>query len=219
MTAGADGGVVLAAQGVARRYGTHIALEPTSLDVHAGETLALVGPNGAGKSTLLSILAGALEPSEGTVSSPLARARIGWAPQRPAQYGRLSARENLRLFARLEGLDDPDAAVERVLARISVDSPDRPAGELSTGEQQRVNIGVALLTEPEVLLLDEPTASLDPAQRTRVWELVESVAAHGGAAVLATQHPEEVGRLADSVAELEAGRVVFRGSYEEYAAR
>jgi ABC-type multidrug transport system ATPase subunit len=218
VTAGADG-VVLAAQNVARRYGSHVALQPTSLDVHAGETLALVGPNGAGKSTLLSILAGALEPSEGEVTSSLPRARIGWAPQRPAQYGRLSARENLLLFARLEGLDDPAAAVERVLARISVDSPDRPAGELSTGEQQRVNIGVALLTEPEVLLLDEPTASLDPAQRERVWELVESVTAHGGAAVLATQHPEEVARLADSVAALENGAVVFRGSYEDYAAR
>jgi ABC-2 type transport system ATP-binding protein len=219
VTEEADGGVLLAAEGVARRYGSQVALEPTSLEVRSGETLALVGPNGAGKSTLLSILAGALTPSEGRVSSSLPLARVGWAPQRPAQYGRLSARENLRLFARLDGLDEPGAAADRALGLIGVASPDRPTGELSTGEQQRVNIGIALLTEPDVLLLDEPTASLDPAHRHRVWELVESVAAGGGAAVLATQHPEEVGRLARTVAVLEAGRMVFLGSYEEYASR
>jgi ABC-type multidrug transport system ATPase subunit len=217
VTGPADGDLVLAAEGVARRYGSHVALHPSSLEVHAGETVALVGPNGAGKSTLLAILAGALDPTEGRVVSPLPRAQIGWAPQRPAQYGRLSARENLRLFARLEGLANAEPRVDDVLERIAVASPDRSAGELSTGEQQRVNIGIALLTQPEVLLLDEPTASLDPAQRTRVWELVESVAAHGGAAVIATQHPEEAGRLARTVVALEAGRIVFRGAYEEYA--
>jgi ABC-2 type transport system ATP-binding protein len=217
VTGPADGDPVLAAVDVARRYGSHVALHPSSLDVHAGETVALVGPNGAGKSTLLAILAGALDPTEGRVVSPLHRAQIGWAPQRPAQYGRLSARENLRLFARLEGVADPEPRVDAVLERIAVASPDRPAGELSTGEQQRVNIGIALLTEPEILLLDEPTASLDPAQRTRVWELVESVAEHGGAAVIATQHPEEAGRLARTVVALETGRIIFRGPYDEYA--
>jgi ABC-2 type transport system ATP-binding protein len=219
VTQEADDGVLLAVEGVGRRYGSHIALAPTTLEVHRGETLALVGPNGAGKSTLISILAGALAPTEGKVTSALPLSRVGWVPQRPAQYGRLSARENLTLFARLGRLDDPVAAVERVLGLISVDDPEKPACDLSTGQQQRVNIGIALLAEPEVLLLDEPTASLDPAQRERVWELVESLAAHDGAVVLATQHPEEVARLARSVAALEDGKLIFRGPYAEYAAR
>ena len=93
---------LLAARGVAKRFGRHSALEPTDFELQPGEAVALVGPNGAGKSTLLALLAGALEPSAGTVVSREG-ASIGWAPQRPAQYGRLSPRENLELFARLEG--------------------------------------------------------------------------------------------------------------------
>jgi ABC-2 type transport system ATP-binding protein len=89
---------LLRASGVARRYGEVLALEPTDVELAPGECVALVGPNGAGKSTLLAILAGALEPSEGVVE---AGARVGWVPQRPAHYARLSPRENLELFARL----------------------------------------------------------------------------------------------------------------------
>ena len=94
--------VLLAAHGVGRRYGDHVALHPTDLEVRAGEVVALVGPNGAGKSTLLALLAGALPPSDGRVEHPPG-ARVGWAPQRAGHYGRLTARENLELFARLGG--------------------------------------------------------------------------------------------------------------------
>ena len=96
---------LLAVRGVTRRFGDHVALQPTDLDVRPGEALALVGPNGAGKSTLLAILAGALEPSEGTVERAEG-VRAGWMPQRPAHYGRLSPRQNLELFAGLEGAVD-----------------------------------------------------------------------------------------------------------------
>src|SRR5439155_17939276 len=101
---------LLAAHGVSRRFGPRVALEPTDVELHPGETIALIGPNGAGKSTLLAILAGALEPSSGTVES---HARIGWVPQRSALYRRLSVRENLELFARLEGGGDVDALLDR----------------------------------------------------------------------------------------------------------
>jgi ABC-type multidrug transport system ATPase subunit len=209
-------GVVLAARGVARSYGSRVALAPTTLDVRAGETLALVGPNGAGKSTLLAILAGALAPSDGRVLTPEPPPRIGWVPQRAAQYARLSARENLELFARLEGVRDVEEMVESLLRLVDLAAPDQPSAELSAGNQQRLNIAIALLTEPDVLLLDEPTASLDPGQRRRLWQLATAAREHGGAVVFATQNLDEVERFADVVAVLQAGNVVFHGPFDKY---
>jgi ABC-type multidrug transport system ATPase subunit len=194
--------VLLRAVGVARRFGDVLALAPTDLELVPGETVALVGANGAGKSTLLAILAGAVEPSEGTVET---HARIGWVPQRPAQYARLSARENLELFARLEGVD-PGVAGD-LLERFSLPPGDRPAGHLSVGNRQRLNIALSLLGEPRVLLLDEPTASLDPVQRRRVWDVVNATRGDGGAVCFATQNVEEVDH-ADRVLALQDGRVV-----------
>ena len=192
------------ALGVARRYGDVEALAPTDVELSGGETVALVGPNGAGKSTLLALLAGALDPSEGSVD---VRARVGWVPQRPAHYARLSARENLELFARLEGVGDPGAAAERMLERFALPAEPRPSGDLSVGNRQRLNVALALLAEPRVLLLDEPTASLDPGQRRRVWEAVGALREEGGAVCYATQNLEEV-EHADRVLVLLDGRVV-----------
>ena len=203
---------LLRATGVARRYGELEALAPTDLDLHAGETVALVGPNGAGKSTLLSILAGALEPTAGRVEGS---ARTGWVPQRPAHYGRLTARENLELFARLEGVGAPAAAASRLLERFSL-PPDKPSGELSVGNRQRLNVALSLLGEPRVLLLDEPTASLDPGQRRRVWEVVDGLRAEGGAVCFATQNVEELGH-ADRVVALLGGRVTEQSVEELFA--
>jgi ABC-type multidrug transport system ATPase subunit len=189
---------------VARRYGDVEALAPTDVELAGGEAVALVGPNGAGKSTLLALLAGALEPSEGTVETSV---RIGWVPQRPAHYARLSARENLELFARLEGVRDPRAAAQSLLERFSLPGEPRPSGELSVGNRQRLNVALSLLGEPRVLLLDEPTAALDPGQRRRVWEVVNALRGEGGAICFATQNLEEV-EHADRVLVLQDGRVV-----------
>src|SRR2546430_1700746 len=131
--------VILRARGVARRYGRDLALAPTDRVVSAGEVVALVGPNGAGKSTLLALLAGALEPSEGAVERA-ENVRIGWAPQRPAFYGRLTPRENLELFARLEGELDPAAAAARLLGAFELPAGGRPSGTLSVGHRQRLNL-------------------------------------------------------------------------------
>jgi ABC-type multidrug transport system ATPase subunit len=193
---------LLRAVGAARRFGDVEALAPTDIDLAPGETVALVGANGAGKSTLLAILAGALEPSEGTVER---HARIGWVPQRPAHYARLTARENLELFARLEGVDV--RAAGELLERFSLPADRRPAGDLSVGNRQRLNIALSLLGEPRVLLLDEPTASLDPVQRRRVWDVVNATRGDGGAVCFATQNVEEV-EHADRVLALQDGRVV-----------
>jgi ABC-type multidrug transport system ATPase subunit len=201
--------VILGARGVSRRFGRDLALAPTDLVVRAGEVVALVGPNGAGKSTLLALLAGALEPSEGAVERE--DVRIGWAPQRPAFYGRLTSRENLELFARLEGEADPAAAATRLLGAFELPDTGRAAGALSVGNRQRLNLAIALLGSPQVLLLDEPTASLDPAQRQRLWERVDAVREGGGAVVFATQNLEEIADHADRVVKLEDGRLVFDG--------
>jgi ABC-2 type transport system ATP-binding protein len=197
---------LLRARGVARRYGSHVALEPTDIDVCGGEALALIGPNGAGKSTLLSILAGALEPSVGDVER-VGGVRVGWVPQRPAFYDRLTARENLALFARLEAEARPANVAERLLARFDVPA-DRPAHTLSVGNRQRLNVALALLGEPRVLLLDEPTASLDPGQRRRLWEIVTALRDEGGAVVFVTQNLEELDLHADRVVAMEEGRLV-----------
>jgi len=195
---------LLRALRVARRYGDVEALAPTDLELVPGETVALVGPNGAGKSTLLSILAGAIDPTEGSVES---HARVGWVPQRPAHYARLSARENLELFARLEGVREPARAAAQLLDRFALPTGARPSGELSVGNRQRLNVALALLGEPRVLLLDEPTAALDPGQRRRVWEVADALRAEGGAVCFATQNLEEIEHASRTIV-LQDGRVV-----------
>jgi ABC-2 type transport system ATP-binding protein len=192
---------LLRARGVARRFGAQVALQPTDFDVNGGESIALIGPNGAGKSTLLSILAGALQPSAGHVER-VGGVRVGWVPQRPAFYDRLTPRENLALFARLEG----GFPHEQLLKRFDVPA-DRPAHALSVGNRQRLNVALALLGDPRVLLLDEPTASLDVDQRRRLWEIVSALHDEGGAVVFVTQNLDELDH-ADRVVAMDEGRLV-----------
>jgi ABC-2 type transport system ATP-binding protein len=205
---------VLRARRVARRFGTQVALEPTDMDVNAGEALALIGPNGAGKSTLLALLAGALEPSAGTIER-VDGVQVGWVPQRAAFYDRLTTRENLELFGRLEGEPRYARAAEQLLVRFELPA-DKPAHTLSVGNRQRLNVALALLGSPHVLLLDEPTAALDPGQRRRLWETVTTLRDEGGSVVFATQNLEELELYADRVAVLQRGRLTFLGPTAEY---
>ena len=190
---------LLAAAGVSRQFGGLEVLHPCDVELLPGEALALVGPNGAGKSTLLSILAGALEPSTGEVTGS---ARAGWSPQRPALYGRLTPRENLELFARLEG---DEAHVDELLGELEL-GRDVQAATLSVGMRQRLNLALALLGSPQVLLLDEPTASLDAPRRELLWQRVERLRAAGGAVCFATQNADELGR-ATRVLRIDEGRL------------
>jgi ABC-2 type transport system ATP-binding protein len=208
--------VLLSARGVTRRYGRVVALAPTTLNIERGEAVALIGPNGAGKSTLLSILAGALEPTEGAIESGDVVRRVGWVPQSPAHYSRLTPRENLELFARLEGVPDADETADRFLRLLELPDDGRLTSHLSAGNQQRLNLAVALLGRPEVLLLDEPTASLDPRQRRRLWDVAGQVRERDGAVVFATQNLEELEHFATRVVVLLDGAVVFTGSLGDF---
>ena len=127
--------ILLRARGVSKRYGARMALVPTDLSVSAGEVVVLVGPNGAGKSTLLALLAGAMTPSAGLVSTELPSSAIGWVPQRPAQYRHLSARENLLLFARLQRLRDPAAVSEQTLVEFGLPDDALRSSHLSAGNR------------------------------------------------------------------------------------
>jgi ABC-2 type transport system ATP-binding protein len=209
--------ILLSGRGLTRRFGRLIVLEPTDVELAAGEVVALGGPNGAGKSTLLAILAGALAPSGGRVATSLPSSRVGWMPQQPALYGRLSPRENLDLFARLAGLPDPEAAVQRALTAVGLEIEERRSAELSVGNLQRVNLAIGLLGDPDVLLLDEPTASLDAAQRRRLWRLVDGLRESGGGAIFASHNLEEARQVADRLLVLEEGRTVFAGAPGAYA--
>jgi len=206
----------LAARGVTKRFGTRAALHEVSFELHAGELVAVIGPNGAGKTTLLSILAGIASASAGDVMSQPEGGRIGWVPQQPAIYSKLSVAENLRLFARLERLPDPEARVAEMLEQTALaDRAGDEVGRLSGGNQQRVNIAIGLLCEPSVLLLDEPSSSLDPRQRERLWEFIGGLARRGTTVIYSTHNVFEAERYADRVLVLVDGELLFTGTPAE----
>jgi ABC-2 type transport system ATP-binding protein len=214
-TAAGNHAAPLAVRGLTKRFGARAALQSVSFELAPGERVGVVGPNGAGKTTLLSILAGALSPDEGelTVSGRDAGWRAGWVPQSAALYSKLSVAENLRLFARLEKVADPEAAVTAMLGQAGLaDRADEEVGRLSGGNQQRVNIAIGLLSEPSLLLLDEPSASLDPRQRERLWEFISAL---GTTVVFSTHDVGEVERYATRVLLLADGELLFTGTPAE----
>ncbi len=210
-----DAPEALRVEALSKAYGARRALQDVSFSAAPGELLAIIGPNGAGKTTLLQILAGALAPTTGSVS--LDRGEVGWVPQQPAIYSKLSVRENLRLFARLEKVADVGGAVDRMLDQAGLsDRAGDAVGTLSGGNQQRVNVAVGLLGDPAVLLLDEPSSSLDPRQRERLWEFVSALARDSGTTVVySTHNVAEAERHADRLLVLADGELLFSGTPEE----
>jgi len=205
---------VLEATGLIKRFGEREALKAVSFSAARGELVAIIGPNGAGKTTLLSILAGIQRPDGGNVSkSP---GEVGWVPQQPALYGKLTVAENLELFARLERVPDARETVDHMLELTDLrDRAGDQVGTLSGGNRQRVNIAIGLLGKPEVLLLDEPSAALDPRQRERLWQFILRLAADGTTVVYATHNVQEADRYADQLVVLADGERLFDGSPRE----
>ncbi len=204
----------ISARGVTKRFGSRDALRGVSFTAQPGEVLAVIGPNGAGKTTLLSILAGIQSADEGEIE-PGPR-EVGWVPQQPAVYSKLSVVENLRLFARLEKIAEVDAVVTRMLEQTGLqEREDDELSRLSGGNRQRVNIAVGLLGSPPVVLLDEPSSSLDPRQRERLWEFISTLVVQGTTIVFSTHNVSEAERYADRVLVLADGDLIFTGSPAE----
>ena len=204
---------VLKASHLTRRFGERIAVDDVSFDLAPGEIFALLGPNGAGKTTTLRMLAGLIEPSSGTVAlngetvtpdtSPRLRGQIGFLTEAPGLWDRLTTRQNLTVYARLHGLADPGRAVDAALDLFDIrDRAGDPAAQLSKGLKQRVALARTLLHEPRIVLLDEPTAGLDPESARDTRALILRLRGERRAIVLSTHNLDEVERVADRVAVL-----------------
>jgi ABC-2 type transport system ATP-binding protein len=192
---------------LAKAFGAKAALKDVSFTAEPGERVAIIGPNGAGKTTLLAVLAGSLTPDAGELDLP----RAGWVPQRAAVYAKLTVRENLDLFARLEKA--PRERVRQLLELTGLTGAEQ-TGTLSGGNRQRLNIAVGLLGDPPLVLLDEPSAALDPAQRERLWAFIAGLEA---TIVFTTHDVAEAARHADRVLVLADGTLLFSGTPAELA--
>ncbi|HEY2215906.1 MAG TPA: ABC transporter ATP-binding protein [Solirubrobacteraceae bacterium] len=210
---------ILSVKGLVKSYGRRQALRGVDFELRPGELVAIVGPNGAGKTTLLSILVGVQQADSGSVhyaGSGSGGRAVGWAPQQAALYSKLTVRENLRLFARLEGVADVEATIARMLEQTGLrERADERVEKLSGGNRQRVNVALGLLADPPVLALDEPSSALDPGQRARLWEFVGTLAARGTGVLFSTHHLGEVRRYASRAIVLAGGEVLFDGAPEE----
>ena len=203
---------------VVKRFGDNLAVEGLDLRADRGEILGLLGPNGAGKTTSVHMAVGLLAPDEGTVEiergqNPLdadTRRWIGVAPQELALYDELTAVENLSFFGRVQGLRGREVRqrVEQVLDLVGLsDVASRIVGEFSGGMKRRLNLGAAIVHEPDLLLLDEPTVGVDPQSRHAIIDKVRSLRDAGCAIVYSTHYMDEAQRLCDRIAVIDRGRL------------
>jgi ABC-2 type transport system ATP-binding protein len=205
---------VLEVDGLSKFFGERAALRDVSLEVRPGELLAVLGPNGAGKTTLLSILAGITRADSGTIDR--SNGEIGWVPQQAGLYHRLTVEENLRLFSHMEGVDDVEGTVDRMLDQTGLaERRHDQVSSLSGGNQQRINIAIGLIGDPSVLLLDEPSSGLDPSQRVRLWEFVAGLAKAGTTVLYSTHQIEEASHYGDRLVVLADGETIFDGSFAQ----
>ena len=214
---------VIVAETISKRFGAVVALEPMSLRIATGRITGLLGGNGAGKTTTMAILLGLLRPTSGRIEIfglELERHRYELLPRMnfSSPYvdlpHRLTALENLRVYARLYGVRRPEARITELAADLDIGTLlRRPVGKLSAGQRTRVALAKALINRPALLLLDEPTASLDPDTADWVRGYIQRYRTETGATiVLASHNMAEVERLCDDVIMLKAGRLVDRGS-------
>jgi len=220
---------MLVLEGLRKRYGAHIALDGLSLAVRRGEIFGLLGPNGAGKTTTVSLAVGLLVPDEGRVtvaglgapSSPAVRSRLGLAPQALALYDGLSGDENVAFFGSVYGL-----AGERLASRVAaaiefVGLADRRRDRVaaySGGMKRRLNLAVALVHDPELILLDEPTVGVDPQSRNLIFENVRQLREAGKTIVYTTHYMEEAERLCDRLGIIDHGTLLALGTVAELLA-
>jgi len=215
-----------------KRYADLVALDGVTLRLEPGEILGLLGPNGAGKSTLVSLAVGLLEPDGGSVilvgpgsgspRDPAVRRRLGLAPQALAIYAELTGAENLAFFATLQGCAPSERAARVAWALDFVGLSERQhdrAKTYSGGMARRLNLAAAIVHDPELLLLDEPTVGVDPQSRNRLLANVEALRAEGKTVLYTTHYMEEAQRICDRVAIIDHGRLLALDRTEALLAR
>ncbi len=217
---------VISTSGLTRRFGDVVALRDLDLEIEGGGVIGLVGPNGSGKSTLIRLLLGLIRPTSGSatvfgapISHPLAyAARVGALVEGPAFVPTLSARTNLRSLARLRGI--PNARVEEVLEVVGLaDRSKEPAKRFSLGMKQRLGIAAALLPDPELLVLDEPTNGLDPAGIVEMRTLLRCLGDEGRTVVVSSHLLSEIEAACDALTVIRSGVLLFCGAVSELVAR
>lgn len=216
-------------QGLKKRFGERTAVDNISFEIEKGQTFGFLGPNGAGKTTTISMLVGLLAPDNGQIeiaggnpSLPETRMRIGVAPQALSLYDNLSGEENLRFFGSLYRLSGARLR-ERVawaleLAGLTDRSRDHVAA-YSGGMKRRLNIAVAMLHDPQVLLLDEPTVGVDPQSRNHILETISALAKNGLTIIYTTHYMEEVERLCQQIAIMDRGKILANESKDKLLSR
>lgn len=210
---------MLQLRSVRKCYGPLVAVDGLSLDIQRGEIFGLLGPNGAGKSTTVALSVGLLTPDQGTVSvdgggapsDPAVRARIGVAPQALALYEDLSGEENVRFFGKLQGLRGKALRDRAAWAVEFVGLTDRRRDRVKTysgGMKRRINLAVAIVHDPPLLLLDEPTVGVDPQSRNAIFEKIKVLQEHGTTIIYTTHYMEEAERLCQRVGVIDHGRLL-----------
>jgi linearmycin/streptolysin S transport system ATP-binding protein len=212
-------------EGLVKRFGKLTAVNGISLELNRGECLGLLGPNGAGKSTLIRGIVGRIIPDAGKVSvfgdsadSVGARMELGWVPQDLALYPRLTCGENLEAFGQYHGLRR--AALKTAVAwcldwSALADRADDTVKNLSGGMKRRLNMAAGLIHRPKVILMDEPTAGVDPQSRNRIFEMIEKLRGEGMSIIYTTHYMEEAERLCDRVAIIDHGCIIALGTKDE----
>jgi ABC-2 type transport system ATP-binding protein len=225
-------GVIMRVHGIAKKFGQNTILQNVDFDVQAGEIFGIIGMSGAGKTTLLNLLVGFLTPEQGDVllalpngttqsvfkHPELIKSYFGFSTQTPSFYGKLTVRENLEHFGRLYGLEEPDLT-RRCNALMELvglkESKDAISSYLSGGMQKRLDIACALLHDPSILILDEPTADLDPILRKQFWELIKQINAKGTTIILASHFLAEIELLCNRIGILQGKKMAELGTAEE----
>lgn len=218
---------MLQVSGLQKRYGDLVAVKGVSFEVARGERFGLLGPNGAGKTTTISMITGTLDADAGEVrvdgqpistSSMTAKRKIGYVPQEIALYDDITALDNLRFFGALYGMGGAEAnrAMDEALEVVGLrDRSKEPVKNFSGGMKRRLNIGVALLHNPELLIFDEPTVGVDPQSRNAIFETLMNLAAQGKTIIYTTHYMEEVEKLCQRVAVMDHGEIVAIGAMNE----
>ncbi|GAB4250880.1 MAG: hypothetical protein Kow00129_11740 [Thermoleophilia bacterium] len=223
---GREGMSAIRADGLRKVFGSKVAVDSVSFEVPRGEVFGFLGPNGAGKTTTLRMLLGLIPRTGGSAQvlgldpareAPRLRSSLGYVSQLHSLYADLSVAENLRFFARIYGLNGRDAlsAIERVVDKFGLaESLSGRVAAQPTGVRRRAALAAALLHDPELLILDEPTSGMDPGSRRRLWSFLGGLVDEGKTVVVTTHHLEEV-EACDRVALMLSGRLVFTGGPQE----